>query len=107
MFLFLEEVLQVSDDLGQVFIKYTNVIVKGTIVYNRKEANLVCLLDLGSSSMEAVGVTKMKTAVATTDSKDATDMDLLCDVFSSTNAGVADILKPITSNNVDKTQGEG
>lgn len=103
----LNEVLQASDELGQVFDKFTEIIIKGNIPQRESQldaSNNLSLLDLSSPIDEDV-LEKNNSAFQTQTSKESqSDMDLLCDIFTS-NVVSHDILTPISSIKIVTSEG--
>lgn len=91
----LNEVLHASDELGQVFDKFTEIIIKGNIPQQEVQSSNLSLLDLADES--ALGSNNV-TLQSQTSNESQSDMDLLCDIFTS-NAVTDpdDILKPIST----------
>lgn len=71
-----DEILQASDDLNQVFDKYKTVIVEGKPIENK--ATNHSLLDLDGIDLQT------NTTNLSTTTSESKEIDVLCDVFSST-----------------------
>lgn len=89
----LDEILQASDDLNQVFDKYKTVIVEGRPIENK--ATNHSLLDLDGIDLQ------VNTDLSTTASE-SKEVDVLCDVFSSTGieeqpSAAGDFLLPLVA----------
>lgn len=94
----LNEVLHASDELGQVFDKYTEIIVKGNIPQPEIQSNNLSLLDLESSAGESTLDTNNVVFHSQISNESQSDMDLLCDIFTSNIVSDSDdILKPIST----------
>lgn len=94
----LNEVLHASDDLGQVFDKFTEIIIKGNIPQREVQSNNLSLLDLESSAGETALDTNDVVFHSQISNESQSDMDLLCDIFTSNIASDSDdILKPIST----------
>ncbi|GLV41931.1 Golgi-localized gamma-adaptin ear containing ARF binding protein [Carabus blaptoides fortunei] len=84
----LKEILQASDELGQVFDKYIAIIVK-SVIPPRKLTDGDSLLDLGSPSEAPAPALLDNASVVNnneskkSDEKSQSDIDALCDIFSS------------------------
>ncbi|KAF5273890.1 hypothetical protein FQA39_LY01005 [Lamprigera yunnana] len=95
----LNEVLQASDELGQVFDKFAEIIVKGIIPQPKIESetsNNLALLDLSSPTDEVVLEKNYSSLQNQISNESQSDMDLLCDIFTS-NIVSDNILTPISS----------
>ncbi|KAK5644708.1 hypothetical protein RI129_006008 [Pyrocoelia pectoralis] len=94
----LNEVLHASDELGQVFDKYTEIIVKGNIPQQEVQLSNLSLLDLESSAGESTLDTNNVVFRSQISNESQSDMDLLCDIFTSNIVSDSDdILKPIST----------
>ncbi|XP_031351124.1 ADP-ribosylation factor-binding protein GGA1 isoform X3 [Photinus pyralis] len=91
----LNEVLHASDELGQVFDKFTEIIIKGNIPQQEVQSSNLSLLDLADESTSNSNNVALQSQVS---NESQSDMDLLCDIFTSNIVtDQDDILKPIST----------
>lgn len=100
IYIFLDEILHASDEINTVFEKYTSVIVQGNVSGTNKEEQH-SLLDLESTPVESA-IAQMAVSEITSPK----DVDVLCDIFNSTNIpdtvlSTNDILLPELATNKD------
>lgn len=102
------EVLQASDELSQVFDKYTSIIIQGIVpVVKQTEpaTNNLSLLDFEPVDVESAS-NLLKSPISpkpepiTTRKESQSDLDVLCDIFTSNNISGemsdTEILQPIS-----------
>jgi ADP-ribosylation factor-binding protein GGA len=95
----LGDVLQASDELTQVFSKFNKIIIQKT---DTSDDHSNPLLDFDSSVNPSNDGAKCQS----TETKDKSEIDVLCDIFNTSNIPDSDILQPVSILPCDKTENE-
>jgi ADP-ribosylation factor-binding protein GGA len=85
----LGDVLQASDELTQVFSKFNKIIIQKT---DTSDDHSNPLLDFDSSVNPSNDGAKCQS----TETKDKSEIDVLCDIFNTSNIPDSDILQPVS-----------